>query len=155
MSRALHTGPFSHILCWVDGSAEACRAAEYAAQLARRLGAELSFLAIGQETGPGAGFEDYARIEHVSEPMTPLVETDTRACLSQAVTLAAEAGVEHAAQIVQTGSVTTAICAAARAQAADLVVVRNREAGFVARLLTASVSETLTKNCDFAVLSVR
>lgn len=151
----METGPVSHILCWVDGSEEACRAAEYAARLAKRLGADLSYLAIGEETGPNAGFEAYARIEGVSEPMTPVLADDVRACLAQASSIAAHVGGHGAAQIVRTGDATAAICAAAQVQAADLVVIRKRKAGFVERLLSASVSEALTSQCNFAVLSVR
>lgn len=63
MNSVSATPPFSHILCWVDGSDEACRAAERAASLAQSLGAKLSYVAVGVETGRDQGFDDYARIE--------------------------------------------------------------------------------------------
>ena len=148
-------GAFSHILCWVDGSYEACRAAEYAASLAKSLGAKLSYVAVGDEPVPSAGFEDFARIEGISEPMTPMLEDDVRVCLHRAARIASQAGVQCAAQLVHAGKPVEAICASAQSQGADLVVIRKREVGLFERILVTSVSELLVKQCNFAVLSVQ
>lgn len=154
MNAATEAAPFNHVLCWVDGSDEACRAAERAARLASSLDAGLSFLAIGEEAGRSEGFEEYARIEGVSEPMPPSIENDVRACLDQAMSIAAQAGVKDAARLVRTGNAATAICEAARAQGTDLVVIRRRRSSLVERLLGASVPDTLANGCGFAVLTV-
>ena len=154
MSIAAGTAPFDHVLCWVDGSDEACRAAEQAARIAASLDAGLSYVAIGEETRHNEGFEAYARIEGVSEPMPPSIENDVRACLGQAMSIAAQAGVKAAARLVRTGNSATAICDAARAQGADLVVIRRYRSSLVERLLGASVPDTLANGCGFAVLTV-
>jgi nucleotide-binding universal stress UspA family protein len=146
--------PFSHILCWVDGSAEACRAAEHAAYLALSLGAKLSYVAVGTEKGRDEGFDAYARIEGVSEPMPPLLKGNADACLEQAMSIAARIGISGATRLVESGDEVMAVCDAARAQDADLIVIRKRKSGFVERLLGASASDTLANRCDFAVLSV-
>lgn len=151
MSRA---APFSHILCWVDGSEEACRAAEHAASLAQSLGAKLSYLAVGSETGRDKGFDAYARIEGVSEPMPPILKGEVDACLQQAMSIAARIGIAGAARLVQSGDDVVAVCDAARSQGADLVVIRKRKSSLVERLLGASASDTLANGCGFAVLSV-
>jgi hypothetical protein len=90
MSAPISAIPFGHILCWVDGSDEACRAAERAAHLAKSLGAKLSFLALGDEPGYSKGFEDYAQIEGVIGPMSPSIANNVEACLFQAVSVAAD-----------------------------------------------------------------
>jgi nucleotide-binding universal stress UspA family protein len=146
--------PFSHILCWVDGSDEACRAAEHAACLARSLGAKLSYLAVGTGAGRDEGFDAYARIEGVSEPMPPVLKGDVHACLEQAMSIAAKIGIAGAARLVRSGDDVMAICDAARTQDADLIVIRKRKSGLVERLLGASASDTLANRCGFAVLSV-
>ncbi|TKA97616.1 hypothetical protein FAZ78_05070 [Cereibacter changlensis] len=59
-----------HVLCGVDGSDAACRAADRAARLAVALGAELTFLAVATDEEADAGFSDYSRAErlHVEAP---------------------------------------------------------------------------------------
>lgn len=154
MNAVGRTMLFSHILAWVDGSDEACRAAEQAARMATALGAGLSFLAIGKAAGPDEGYDRYAEIEGVTDPMPPSVDTEVRACLDQAMSIAAKVGLEDAAGLVRTGDPVTAICHAARERGADLVVVRRHRSGLVERLLGGSVPDTLATGCGFAVLSV-
>ena len=154
MNTAAGTAPFGHVLCWVDGSDEACRAAEHAARMASSLDAELSFLAIGEDASRSEGFDAYARIEGVSKPMPPSIENDVRACLDQAMSIAAQAGIGNTAYVVGTGYAAKAICDAARAQGADLVVIRRHRSGLVEQLLGASVQDTLANGCRFAVLTV-
>jgi nucleotide-binding universal stress UspA family protein len=154
MSAPAAAAAFSHVLCWVDGSDEACRAAERAALLAQSLGASLSFIAVGQEPEDSRGFEDYARIEGVSEPMSPSIHSDAAACLDQAISIAKGLGVEGAARVIGTGDAVTAICNVAREQNADLVVIRRRQTSLVERLLGGSMSGRLENGCEFAVLSV-
>ncbi|MEH6739953.1 MAG: universal stress protein [Sulfitobacter sp.] len=146
--------PFSHILCWVDGSAEACRAAEHAAHLSRSLGAKLSYVAIGTQTGRDDGFNEYAQIEGVSEPMSPFLKNDVDACLDQAMSMAVKIGILGTARLVRSGDEVLAVCDAARAQGADLVVIRKRQSSIIGRLLGASASDTLANGCSFAVLSI-
>lgn len=146
--------PFSHILCWVDGSDEGCRAAEHAAHLAQSLGAQLSFLTVGTQSDRDPGFDAYARIEGVSEPMPPVLEGDVNACLAQAMSIASHIGVTGTARLVRSGDDVAAVCDAARAQNADLVVIRKRKSSLVGRLLGASASDTLANGCGFAVLTV-
>ena len=139
MSAPISAIPFGHILCWVDGSDEACRAAERAAHLAKSLGAKLSFLALGDEPGYSKGFEDYAQIEGVIGPMSSSIANNVEACLFQAVSVAADIGVKKAARLVGAGEPASAICDAARTQGADLVVIRRRKFNIVQRLWGVSV----------------
>ncbi len=154
MSPLIRTTPFGHILCWVDGSDEACRAAQSAARLAKSLEAKLSFLAIGDETEFGDGMADYMRIEGITDPMSPNVANHVNACLKQAISEAVDVGIVAAAGLIKVGDPVDAICDATKAQGADLVVIRRRKSNIVQRLLGASVQDTLANECGFAVLSV-
>jgi len=136
-------GSFSHVLCWVDGSDEACRAAEQAAYLARSLSAGLSFVAVGAEPDRDEGFEEYARIEGVSEPMPPRIESDVSTCLDEAMSIAERIGVTGATRLVRTGNAIAAICDAAHAQNADLVVIRKQRSNLVERLLGSRLNQAL------------
>ena len=146
--------PFSHILAWVDGSETSCRAAERAAQLARSLGAKLSFVAIGTRHARDEGFEDYARIEGVSIPIPLALPGDANACLDSALKIAAGIGVPGAERVVRSGDPTAALCDAARVQGADLVVMGQHPPGLVGRLLRGSTADQVSQGCGFAVLSV-
>jgi nucleotide-binding universal stress UspA family protein len=146
--------PFAHILCWVDGSYEACRAAELAAYLAQSLGAKLSYVAVGARIGRDEGFEVYAQIEGVSQPIPPFLKGNTHACLEQAMSIAAKIGISGAERLIESGDEVMAVCNAARAQDADLVVIRKRKSTLIERLQGAAASDTLANRCGFAVLSV-
>jgi nucleotide-binding universal stress UspA family protein len=146
--------PFSHVICWVDGSDPACRAAERATELAGRLGARLSFLAAGEEPRRDAAFAEYARIEGVSDPMSPDLPGAVRTCLAKAMSLAAKAGLDNVTRMVRTDDVVTAICATARTQASHLVVVGKQRANLVERALGTSVPDRLVSGCGFTLMSV-
>lgn len=154
MTGLAKVAPFGHVLAWVDGSEASCRAGERAAQLAKSLGAKLSFVAIGTRHAHGGGFEDYVRIEGVSIPMPLAVPRDANACLDGALEIAAGLGVPSAERVVRRGDPTAALCEAARMQGADLVVMGRHPSGLVGRLLGGSTADRVSRGCGFAVLSV-
>jgi len=147
-------GTFTKVLCWVDGSDEACRAAEHATVLAQRIGAELSFVAVGDVPESDEGYSEYARIEGLSEPMPLIIGSDVTACLEQATSIAARMGVKGAKRLTRSGAPVAAICDAARSQDADLVVIRRQRSNLVERLIGESISEKFSRQCKFAVLLV-
>lgn len=153
MSAPTDPAPFHHVLCWVDGSDEACAAAGRAVRLAAELGARLSFLALGAQADHDEGFEAYARIEGISEPLSSVIDPAAAACLDQAIAIAARAGVEGAGRLTRVGDPVEAICDTARIEGADLVVIRKHRAGLAERLFGRSVSDALSHQCTFAVLS--
>ena len=110
MSEPSGTAPFGHVLCWVDGSEEACRAAERAAHLSLSLGAKLTFLAIGTRPQRSEEFDAYARIERVSAPMPTRIDRNAAACLDQAMVIAAQVGATRTNRLTRTGDAVTAIC---------------------------------------------
>lgn len=153
MSAINETNPFSHILCWVDGSEEGCAAAERAAGRARALDAKLSFLAIGDSFSGDPGFLEYARIEGVSAPAPIIPAGDISACLDQAVSISTRVGVQRPERIFRTGNISTVICEAARTQKADLVVIGHTRPSLIERILHLSIGNRAGDGCDFAVLT--
>jgi len=148
------TGRFSHVLCWVDGSDEACRAADRAANLAQQIEAKLSFVAVGDVPESDTGFAEYARIEGLSEPMSPVIPGSVRFCLDQAMSIAGKAGLKEATRLVRVGDPVAAICDAARLQDADLVVIRKQRSNLVEKLIGESIADKLSRRCEFAVMLV-
>jgi nucleotide-binding universal stress UspA family protein len=70
------------------------------------------------------------------------------------MSIAAKIGIAGTARLVRSGDEVMAVCDAAQAQDADLVVIRKRRSRLVEHLLGASASDTLANGCGFAVLSV-
>ncbi|RNF33995.1 universal stress protein [Paracoccus methylarcula] len=145
--------PFSHILCWVDGTEESCRSAERATRLARSLNAQLSFLVLGKRLGRSEGFNAYARIEGVSTPMPPVINTAVSACVDQAMRFAAELGLESAACLTRSANPVAAICGVARAEGADLIVLGRRHLKFGKPHFNTSMLDRLSNRCALTVLS--
>lgn len=145
--------PFSHILCWVDGTEKSCRSAERAIRLARSLDARLSFLASGKQLRKSEGFDAYARIEGVSGPMPPVVSRTVSDCVDHAMRLAAECGLEGAARLTSSANPLTAICGAARSEGADLIVLGKRHLKFGKPVFSASLMDRLSNRCALTVLS--
>jgi nucleotide-binding universal stress UspA family protein len=104
--------------------------------------------------GRDEGFDAYARIEGVSEPMPPLLNGNAHDCLEQAMSIAARIGISGATRLVESGDAVMAVCDAARAQDADLIVIRKRKSTLIERLQGGAASDRLTNRCGFAVLSV-
>lgn len=147
--------PFSHILCWVDGTEESCRSAERATRLAKSLDARLSFLAPGKRLGRSEGFKAYARIEGVSGPMPPVINSSISDCVDRAMRFAAEYGLEPAVRVTSSENPVSAICSAARNDGADLIVLGKRPQKFGKPLFSSSMLDRLSNRCALTVLSAR
>ena len=140
----------AHVLCWVDGTEEACRAAAWAARIADRFDAKLTYLALGRHLSRSEGLEDFARIENVELSSTLDTDADVRTCLAQAVSIARQIGHTDVNEFVTEGTPQDSICSAARHQDVDLVVLGRHRVSFAERLLGRGIGQ----GCGFSVLSV-
>lgn len=145
--------PFSHILCWVDGTEESCLSAERAIRLAKSLDARLSFLAPGKRLGRSEEFVAYARIEGVSGPMPPVINSSISDCVDRAMRFAAEYGLEPGVRVTSSENAVSAICSAARNDGADLIVLGKRQQKFGKPLFSSSMLDRLSNRCALTVLS--
>ena len=140
----------AHILCWVDGSDESCRAADWAARFAQRFGSQITYLALGKRYPHSEGMREFAKIEGVDLTATLNPEPDATACLGTAISIARKAGLDEVGDLVAEGPTHDAICRVADDLRADLVVIGNHRPSLVERLFGKDVGA----GCSFAVLSV-
>lgn len=140
------------ILLATDGSKEAALAGRAAADVSGKTGAELHVVHAWQNLRPGSvpplAWAELSRAhERYKRKAAELLETE--------VQRVRESGGTVARAHLRKGRPADEIAALAEELAADLVVVGSRGAGWVKRLVTGSVSESLVHNASCPVLIVR
>lgn len=171
------------ILLAVDGSENASRATEVAAELASRLDAELSIVHVLMHGRPPAELVHMAEVEHLVEEAQAVVapgveyipgkhveflrgETnmgDTArviAALGDQIIAAAksrctELGAKKISTLVRAGDHADEILDAAQDFSADMVVVGSRGLGLIRRTVLGSVSQKILHNATCSVVTVR
>lgn len=132
---------FAHILCGVDGSVEACRAARVAAHLAKAFGAKLTFVTVAVDVASTLELDGYKRTEKIDPTSSvALVEDDAEVCLTVALEIASAEGVPNAGRLVRTGEVAEAILSLGAELAADTVVLGHHDRSRMGRAFKAPVS---------------
>ena len=144
------------ILVAVDGSPQAGKAAEMAAELARRCAAKLVLLHV---VSPVFGDErdelaELARVEHMERTEYEMLQERGRAIVEAAEVSARQKGPLNLESLVEVGDPAGVIVSMARAQRADVVVVGRRGRGTLAGLLLGSVSNKVVQIADAPCLVV-
>jgi nucleotide-binding universal stress UspA family protein len=148
------SGSIRHILCGVDGSAEACHAAEKAAELALALGARLSFVAVTSDVAPDADLATYRYAEGIGAEPVPLLSQAAETCLSVAMTTASQKGYRGATRIVRSGEVSSTLISVAAEIGADTIAVgRHRHSG-LRRAVFGSVSQGIADRTSLTIISL-
>lgn len=148
------TKPFKHILCGVDGSDPACRAAETAAKLAVALEADLTFVTVAREAKPDAAMKAYLEAEGLKGVALPLLPSVAEECMDIAMQLASAAGHNHPTRLIKTGEVATTLEAAVRNTGADLIVLGRHHRTNVSRAVFGSVSRAVGGACEQTLVLV-
>ena len=143
------------VLVGVDGSSAALKAVDFAADLANKYEAKLVLLTVGRSPGVEPAFEEYARIEHISQPATELALATTRSILDSARDNARAKGAMRISTEWSFGDPAQEIIATARKQHADLIVVGSRGHGRLGGLLVGSVAQKLVSLAPCPVVVVR
>jgi nucleotide-binding universal stress UspA family protein len=140
------------ILLATDGSADAHRALEAAADLARRSGASLH-LVTAYQLPPSAVYvySAYVGAEVTTDPF----EADARTLLEAEERQVEARGASVSGLHTGRGAVFEVISTTAATIDADLIVVGSRELGGLKRLLVGSVSASVTHTAHRPVLIVR
>jgi nucleotide-binding universal stress UspA family protein len=139
---------FKTILAAVDGSKNANRTAEVAAELARRYGAKLLVLHViapifeGRERNELATF---ARVEHMQQNEHEMLQELGREIVQSAELNARRNEVTNVETLVEVGDPASVIVEIARARDADLIVLGRRGRGTLIGLLLGSVSHKVTQ----------
>ena len=141
-----------HILVAIDGSDHARRAALYAADLARQLGAKLTILVVVR---PPLSYV-IPMLDSVS--ITPSVPAPEQLAAAQTLIDALIADLGHGRAVPQTtlgADAAETIGLEATRLGADLIVLGGRGLGTLDRFLLGSVSERVLRTADQPVLVVR
>lgn len=147
-------GPFEHLLCCVDGSAPACRAAEWAALLASTLNARLTFLVVAPEGRATYELDRYLELEGIVGASLPVVSVKAERCLDIAMRNAHRVGVPNSATRIMTGKIVPAICQTARSIGADRIVLGRHRRATLSIAFRSSVARSVGDGCNYPVLSI-
>jgi nucleotide-binding universal stress UspA family protein len=144
------------ILVAVDGSTQAIKATEIAADLAQCSGAKLVVLHVVTPIFGGERDElaELARMEHMERTEYEMLQERGRAIVESAEFSARRKGVTSVEPVVEVGDPAGVIVKLTRARSADLVVVGRRGHGTLAGLLLGSVSNKIVQLADAPCLVV-
>ncbi|MFQ5774161.1 MAG: universal stress protein [Kiloniellaceae bacterium] len=146
---------FKNILCAVDGSAHALKAAEAASELAAKLGASLTFLTVTKELKVTDEIKRYMEIEHLTGSPQYVLDEMTDRVLDEANDCAARCGVQNARTEVKTGNPARTIVAHAERSGADLIVMGSRGHGDIGGVLLGSVSHKVSSLAKCSCMTVK
>ena len=143
------------ILVALDGSEPAARAAALAADLATKYGATLHLIHVIHRLIPSEGLKEFARIEHVDNPMWVEMAGAGEAILGAARAGARAQGVQSLRSEVLTGDPAEQLLGYAESHGVDLIVLGRRGVGPIRGLLLGSVSLKVNSLAACPVLTVR
>lgn len=143
-----------HILCGVDGSEPACRAADHAAWLAVALGAHLTFVAVARAAQSTPEIDAYRHAEGLGSEPLALLSTAAEACLKSARNAAATLGHDSANTLIRVGKVAPTLLSTATEVGADTIVLGRHPHTDLRRTVMGSVSGTVSSQSRLNVLQV-
>lgn len=146
---------FANILCAVDGSDHALKAAKAASELAAKLGAKLTFLTVSKEIKMSDELKHYMEIEHLSGQPQYVLDDYTEQVLDQAQDAARDAGVKNVKTEVLVGQPARSIVRYAERIKADAIVLGGRGQGDLEALLLGSVSYKVNNLATCTCITVK
>jgi nucleotide-binding universal stress UspA family protein len=146
---------FKNIVCAVDGSQHALRAAKVASELAAKVGAKLTFLTVTKPVKLTEDVKRYMAAEHLTGSPQYVLDELTERILDQAKECADKCGVAKAKTEVKTGHPARTIVAFVEKSGADLLVLGSRGLGDVESLFLGSVSHKVTSLAKCTCMTVR
>ena len=135
---------FKHIVCAVDGSDHALKAAELASDLAEKYGAQLTFLTVAKELEVTEEVKRFMQVENLTGSPQYVVDEMTDRVLGEARDIAKKRGLKGVKSEVKTGHPARAIVAYAEKAGADAIVMGSRGVGDLEGLLLGSVSHKVS-----------
>lgn len=146
----------SQILVAVDGSSHADRAIDFAAEMAASFDARLTIVNVVPyvSTVPLA-LGSYAELEGLYADSRDVLEDAGDQIVAAAADRARKAGATNIETRVEFGSPAGAVCDAAEAIEADVVVMGRRGLGDFGGLFLGSVTHKVAHNADCTVVTVK
>jgi len=146
---------FKNIVCAVDGSRHALRAAELASELAAKVNAKLTFLTVAKPIKLTDDVKRYMAAEHLTGSPQYVLDEMTESILDEAKACASRCGVAKAAAEVKTGHPARTIVAFAERAKADLIVLGSRGMGDLEGMFLGSVSHKVTSLAKCTCMTVK
>ncbi len=146
---------FKNILCAVDGSKHALRAAEVASDLAEKYGADLTFLTVSKELKVTEEVKRFMQVEHLTGSPQYILDEMTDRVLDEARDKAKKHGIAKPKTEVKTGHPARAIVAYAERTGVDLIVLGSRGMGDIEGLLLGSVSHKVSSMAKCTCITVK
>jgi len=143
-----------HILCGVDGSEPACRAAEHAAWLAQALKADLTFLAVAREGHSNSELDAYRQSEGLGEEAIPLLASEAESCLSAAQNSASAMGIDKTTRLIRVGNVAQTLLDVATETGADTIILGRHPHSDLRRTVMGSVSRKIAAKSRLTLLQI-
>ena len=146
---------FSNIVCAIDGSRHALKAARLASELAIAGGAKLTFLTVTKQIKLTEQVRHYLEVENLgtSEPQH-LLDEFSKAALDEARRAAKEIGADAGSEVTE-GQAARAIVGFAARSKCDAIVLGSRGHGDAEGVLLGSVSHKVTSLAKCTVVTVR
>ena len=146
---------FSKILCAVDGSQHALKAAQLASKMAERFGAKLTFLTVTKELKMNDEIRRFMELEHLTGEPQYVLDEYTEHVIQEARDAARAAGVKEIATEIKTGHAARVIVSTAERGDYDTVGIGNRGHGDLEGFLLGSVSHKVTSLAKCTVITVK
>jgi nucleotide-binding universal stress UspA family protein len=146
------------ILVAVDGSEHAVKAADLAADLAERYGADLTLVHVMTDAGTYSippELSEYARLEHVFVTERDLLMKAASTIVKTAADRVAQAGHARPSTRIVEGQPAQSIIKVAEDTGADMIVMGSRGLGGMQSLLLGSTSHKVSHLAPCTVVTVK
>ena len=146
---------FNSILCAVDGSDHALKAAEVASDLAQQYGASLTFLTVSKELKMTEEVKRFMQVEHLTGSPQYVLDEMTDRVLDDAKAKAKARGLKSITTEVKTGHPARVIVAYAERNKFDAIVMGSRGLGDIEGVLLGSVSHKVSSLAKCTCITVK
>lgn len=146
---------FTNILCAVDGSEHALKAARVAAELAAKFDSKLTLVTVAKRLKITEEVKRYMEVEHLTGQPQYVLDEMTETILQEAKRAVRESGVEKMRTEVKEGPPARTIVQYADRTGADCIVLGSRGMGDVEGALLGSVSHKVASLANCTVITVK
>jgi nucleotide-binding universal stress UspA family protein len=146
---------FQNIVCAVDGSDHAVRAATTAAALAAKFGGKLTLLTVAKELKVTEEVKRYIELEHLSGEPQYVLDDYTEAVIDKAKEAAEAEGLRGVQTEVRSGNPARTIVEFAERKKADCIVLGRRGVGDIEGVFLGSVSFKVNSLASCTVITVK
>lgn len=138
-----------------DGSSSSQRAVAAAAELAKKIDAQLLLLHVIREMKVPDELKRYIKAGSLGEPRHEALQGVGEEILSQCSAIATEAGLSNVKSKILDGDPARSIVKEARSSGVDLIVLGTRGLGKVEGMFIGSVSRKIADISDISVLIIK